>query len=76
MKNKEIVIDESFEEIFKKLEKTVEALQNENISLDSALKNFEEGMKDYDKCVDILNKAKQKVLQYESSSSSLKELKE
>jgi exodeoxyribonuclease VII small subunit len=74
MKVKNDANEESFEVVFQRLEKSVEALQNENISLDGAIVSFEQGMKDYNKCLEILIAAKQKILMFEKSSKSFKEV--
>lgn len=51
----------SFEELLKKLEEISADLKKDNISLDEALKCFEEGQKYYKECNEILNKAEQKI---------------
>lgn len=76
MKVKNDANAESFEIIFQRLEKSVEALQNENISLDGAIASFEQGMKDYNTCLEILNATKQKILLFDKSSKSFKEVDE
>lgn len=53
-----------FEESLKKLEAASENLKKDNISLEDALKNFEEGIKYYNECSEILNSAKQKIETY------------
>lgn len=50
-----------FEESLKKLEAASENLKKDNISLEDALKNFEEGIRYYNECSEILNSAKQKI---------------
>ena len=50
-----------FEESLKKLEAASDNLKKDNISLEDALRNFEEGIKYYNECNDILNSAKQKI---------------
>lgn len=50
-----------FEESLKKLEQASENLKKENISLEDALLNFQEGIKYYKECSEILNNAKQKI---------------
>jgi len=54
----------TFEETLAKLEKASENLKKENISLEDALKNYEEGIALYKECSDILNNAKQKIETY------------
>lgn len=53
-----------FEESLQKLEQASENLKKENLSLEDALKNFEEGIKYYKECSEILNSAKQKIETY------------
>ena len=74
MKIKDETNEESFEVVFQRLEKSVDALQNESISLDGAIVSFEQGMKDYNKCLEILNATKQKILMFDKSSKSFKEV--
>ena len=54
----------TFEETLQKLEKASENLKKENISLEEALKNYEEGIAYYKECSEILNNAKQKIETY------------
>ena len=54
----------TFEEALEKLEKSSENLKRENITLEEALKNFEEGIAYYNQCSEILNSAKQKIETY------------
>lgn len=54
----------TFEEALEKLEKSSENLKKENITLEDALKNFEEGIAYYKQCSEILNSAKQKIETY------------
>jgi exodeoxyribonuclease VII small subunit len=54
----------TFEEILQKLEQASENLKKDNISLEEALKNYEEGIAYYNECSEILNKAKQKIETY------------
>ncbi len=54
----------TFEEALEKLEKSSENLKRENITLEEALKNFEEGIAYYKQCSEILNSAKQKIETY------------
>lgn len=51
----------SFEEAIKHLEKIAEDLENEDISLDAAIKKYEEGMKLINICYKQLEEAKKKV---------------
>lgn len=54
----------TFEEALKKLEQSSEKLKQENITLEEALKAFEEGIAYYDQCSELLNTAKQKIETY------------
>lgn len=54
----------TFEEALELLEKSSENLKKENITLEEALKSFEEGIVYYDQCSEILNNAKQKIETY------------
>lgn len=54
----------TFEETLLKLEKASENLKRDNISLEEALKNYEEGIAYYKKCSEILDSAKQKIETY------------
>ena len=54
----------TFEEALKKLEASSENLKKENITLEEALKAFEEGIAYYNQCSEILNSAKQKIETY------------
>ena len=54
----------NFEEILQKLEQASENLKKDNISLEEALKNYEEGIAYYKECSEILNSAKQKIETY------------
>jgi exodeoxyribonuclease VII small subunit len=53
--------DISFEESLKRLEEIVEKLEKGELSLDEALKLYEEGMYFSDICLEKLNESKQKV---------------
>ena len=51
----------SFEDSLKKIEEIVEELEKGELSLDEALKLYEEGMVFSDKCMEKLNESKQRV---------------
>ncbi|QXM07477.1 exodeoxyribonuclease VII small subunit [Crassaminicella indica] len=53
--------DDSFENAIKKLEKTVALLDEGNLTLDETLSLYEEGIKLYRYCNNILNNAEQKI---------------
>lgn len=50
-----------FEDTLKKLESIVAELEDGNISLDKAIKKYQEGMLLSKECLDLLNKAEKKV---------------
>ncbi len=50
-----------FETMLKKLEEASQKLKSEEISLADAIKSYEEGIKYYNECNDILEKASQKI---------------
>lgn len=50
-----------FEEALKKLESSAEKLRAEDIPLEEAIRCYEEGIKHYRECRDILDKANQKI---------------
>lgn len=54
----------SFEKALEALETSASSLKNEGTTLEDAMKNFEEGIKHYNYCNDILNTAKQKIQVY------------
>jgi len=54
----------SFEAAMEKLEKAADNLKNDSITLEDALKNYEEGLEYYKKCDAILRDAKQKIETY------------
>lgn len=54
----------TFEKALENLENCTASLKNEDSTLESAMKSFEEGIKHYNYCNDILNTAKQKIQVY------------
>ncbi|MFH1621803.1 MAG: exodeoxyribonuclease VII small subunit [Candidatus Omnitrophota bacterium] len=50
-----------FEDSLKKLESIVEELENGDITLDKAIKKYQDGMSISKQCLDLLNKAEKKV---------------
>jgi exodeoxyribonuclease VII small subunit len=54
----------SFEAAMEKLEKAADNLKNDSITLEEALKNYEEGISYYKTCDEILRDAKQKIETY------------
>lgn len=51
----------NFEAVLKKLEEASQKLKSEEISLADAIKSYEAGIKYYNECNDILEKASQKI---------------
>lgn len=51
----------NFESNIEQLENIVESLESNNLDLDKALKQFEQGIKLVQSCQSILNKAEQKI---------------
>ena len=66
----------SFEEIYLRLEKTVEALESGNLTLDEATNLYEEGMKLAQICSDMLSKAELRVTQLKENHSGLRDVDE
>jgi len=60
--NKEKAI--TFEAAMEQLEKAADNLKNDSITLEDALKYYEEGVEYYKKCEAILQNAKQKIETY------------
>lgn len=58
----------NFEESMVKLEELAEIIRDEETSLDEAIKCYDEGMKYYDKCCAILEKAQQTIETYERNA--------
>lgn len=48
----------------KKLEESASKLENSEITLDEAMKCYEEGIKYYNRCEEILKNARQKIQEY------------
>lgn len=55
----------TFEESAKKLAEMSEKIKDEDITLEEAIKCYEEGIESYWECSRILNEAKQKIEVYE-----------
>jgi exodeoxyribonuclease VII small subunit len=60
---------EGFEKSMEKLRQYADQIQRPDISIEDALKCYEEGMKCYDSCMNILKSAKQKIENGRSSES-------
>ncbi len=58
----------TFEKAMEGLERSAEALKRGETTLQEAIDQFEEGMKYYNLCIDILEKAKQKVMLYDKDA--------
>ena len=50
-----------FEEVLQKLERTVQELETGNISLDKAIKKYQEGLLLSKQCLELLDKAEKKI---------------
>ncbi|WP_130863711.1 exodeoxyribonuclease VII small subunit [Bacilliculturomica massiliensis] len=61
----------SFEDALRGLEKAAEALKSEETTLEDAIRHYEEGVRFYECCSEILNAAKQKIQVFEESSETL-----
>ncbi len=64
----------TFEEALAKLEKASEALKSEDTGLEDAMKLFDEGLKYYNRCSELLGQAKQKILLFDKAASVMKEM--
>lgn len=56
-KNKKL----TFEEALKQLESSADKLRKDGVTLEEAMKSYEEGIRYYKQCSEILNDAKQKI---------------
>lgn len=54
----------TFEEAMEKLTETASSLEDEDISLENAMKNYEKGIEYYKQCDEILENAKQTIETY------------
>ena len=52
---------DTFEESLEKLRQTAEKIKSEDTTLEDSIKCYEEGMKYYNECNDILKSAEQKI---------------
>ena len=66
----------SFEEAVKKLEEGSEVLRSGTLSLEDSIKTYEECLKYYGICRDILDKAKQKIEIYRPETGETEEFDE
>lgn len=51
----------TFEEALERLEKAAEALKREDLPLEEAMKNYEDGIRYFNQCEKILKAARQKI---------------
>ena len=51
----------TFEEALKQLESSADKLKRDGVTLEETIKSYEEGIKYYKQCSEILNDAKQKI---------------
>lgn len=58
----------SFEEALAELEKSAEILKKDGTTLEAAMQSYEQGMKYYNYCNEILNNAKQKIEIYRKNN--------
>ena len=63
----------SFEKALEGLESSVDTLKNEEITLEEAIKHFEDGIGYYNRCASILKETKQKILLYNKEKEELQE---
>lgn len=76
-KNKPVQINEkSFEENFSRLEKILEKLENEDVSLDETLKLYEEGLTLTKICYDKLTNAELRIKEINKTLKGDVEIKE
>jgi len=61
----------SFEEAMKGLEGAVQALSSENTALDEAIAKYEEGVRYYRRCSEILEEAHQKIQQFDKETGEI-----
>ncbi|WP_138159746.1 exodeoxyribonuclease VII small subunit [Peptoniphilus catoniae] len=66
-------MSESYESAYLKLEKIIEALESEDITLEESIKKYEEGLKLYKYCSNILNEYEGKVKILTGEGDALKE---
>ena len=61
----------SFEEALSGLGKAVQALNREDTPLDEAIEQYEEGIRYYQRCSEILQEAKQKIQQFDKETGDV-----
>lgn len=62
----------SFEEALERLEQSADMLKKEGVSLEDAIKGYQEGIANYKICSEILKDAKQKIEIYSVEKEQLK----
>lgn len=60
----------SFEEAMEKLEKSVDRLDEEDITLEEALKNYEKGLEYFNICREVLENAEQRIEIYRKQAEN------
>ena len=61
----------SFEEALAGLGKAVQAMNREDTPLDDAIEQYEEGIRYYQRCSEILQNAKQKIQQFDKETGDI-----
>ena len=61
---------DTFEKALARLRESADKIRSQDTDLETAIKCYEEGMKDYKTCRDILDSAKQKIEQFEEEQDS------
>ena len=61
-------VKDSFEDSLRKLRETAEKIKSDDTSLEDSIKCYEEGMKYYNECNEILKTAEQKIELMETGS--------
>jgi len=64
----------TFEEALAMLENAAQAMKNDDTKLEDALRLYEEGLKHYTRCAELLSEAKQRIMVFDKSISDLKEM--
>ena len=60
---------DTFEESLEKLRKAAEKIKSEDTTLEDSIKCYEEGMKNYNECNEILRNAEQKIVIMDTESA-------
>ena len=61
---------DTFEQALLRLRENAEKIRSQDTDLEAAIKYYEEGMKDYKVCRDILDSARQKIEQFEEDAGA------